>query len=78
MDDFLIFSPTFDDCLQNLTKVLQRCVETNLILNWEKSHFMVCEGILLGHIVSEQGIEVDKAKIEVILKLPPPTLVKQV
>ena len=76
MDDFSIFGPIFDDCLQNLTKVLQRCVETNLILSWEKSYFMVRERIMLGHIVSERGIEVDKAKIEVISKLPPPISIK--
>ena len=35
------------------------------MLNWEKCHFMVTKGVVLGHIVSEKGIEVDKAKIEV-------------
>ena len=78
MDDFFIFGPTFDDCLQNLTKILKKCVETNLMLSWKKSHFMVREEIMLGHIVSEQRIEVDKAKVDVILKLPLPTSVKQV
>ena len=63
---------TFDHCLENLDKVLQRCHEKDLVLNWEKCHFMVREGIVLGHLVSERGIEVDRAKIEVIEKLPPP------
>ena len=53
-------------------------METNLVLSWEKSHFMVRKGIVLGHIISEKGIEVDKAKVEVISKLPPPTSVRQI
>ena len=76
MDDFSIFGESYDHCLSNLVKVLQRCVETNLVLNWEKCHFMVKEGIVLGHKVSDQGIEVDQAKIETIEKLPPPSSVK--
>ncbi|GKF38637.1 DNA-directed DNA polymerase [Tanacetum coccineum] len=52
------------------------CEDTNLSLNWEKSHFMVKEGIVLGHKISKKGIEVDKAKIDVIAKLPHPTTVK--
>jgi hypothetical protein len=78
MDDFSVFGPSFDKCLHNLSLVLQRCKETNLILSWEKSHFMVQEGIVLGHIVSKRGIEVDRAKVELISKLPPPTSVKQI
>ena len=65
-------------CLTNLSQVLQRCEETNLVLNWEKCHFMVQEGVVLGHKISSRGIEVDKAKVEVIEKLPPPTSVKGV
>nr|GEW96340.1 reverse transcriptase domain-containing protein [Tanacetum cinerariifolium] len=57
-------------------KMLKRCEDTNLCLNWEKSHFMVKEGIVLGHKISNDGIEVDKAKVEVITKLPHPTTVK--
>nr|GEZ67898.1 hypothetical protein [Tanacetum cinerariifolium] len=56
--------------------MLKRCEDTKLALNWEKSHFMVKEGIVLGHKISKKGIEVDKAKIEVISKLPHPTTVK--
>ena len=55
---------------------MQRCEENHLVLNWEKCHFMVSEGIVLGHLVSERGIEVDKAKIEVIECLPPPVNIK--
>ena len=68
----------FDNCLHNLTLVLKRCMETNLVLNWEKCHFMVREGIVLGHRISGRGIEVDRAKIEIIEKLPPSTSVKGV
>ncbi|KAL4302313.1 hypothetical protein GQ457_10G008720 [Hibiscus cannabinus] len=76
MDDFSTFGEDFDNCLSNLEKVLKRCKETNLVLNWEKCHFMVDEGIVLGHKISSKGMEVDKAKFEVISKLPPPTKVK--
>ncbi|CAN6695303.1 unnamed protein product [Malus baccata var. baccata] len=78
MDDFSVFGNSFDICLDNLSFVLERCRETNLVLNWEKCHFMVKHGIVLGHLISSKGIEVDKAKIEVIAKLPPPTSVKNV
>ena len=78
MDDFSIYGKCFDECLDNLDKVLKRCQDTHLVLNWEKCHFMVREGIVLGHRVSERGIEVDRAKIEVIEQLPPPTNVKGV
>src|SRR3954468_19087124 len=76
MDDFTVTGDSFDSCLAHWTLVLHRCVETDLVLNWEKCHFMVESGIVLGHRISKRGIEVDKAKIEVIEKLPPPTSVK--
>ncbi|GJW44389.1 reverse transcriptase domain-containing protein [Tanacetum coccineum] len=76
MDDFSVFGNSFSTCLTNLEKMLKRCEDTNLALNWEKSHFMVKEGIVLGHKISKKGIEVDKAKIDVISKLPHPTTVK--
>ncbi|KAL4324362.1 hypothetical protein GQ457_11G024460 [Hibiscus cannabinus] len=76
MDDFSVSGDTFDMCLGNLAKVLKRCEESDLVLNWEKCHFMVTEGTVLGHNISSQGIEVDKAKVEVIEKLPPPATVK--
>ena len=53
MDDFSVYDKDFDQCLENLDKVLKRCQETHLVPNWEKSHFMVREGIVLGHRVSE-------------------------
>ncbi|KAH9649617.1 hypothetical protein KPL70_026044 [Citrus sinensis] len=64
MDDFLVFGETYNDCLHNLEEVLKRCEMTNLVLNWEKCHFIVQEVIVLGHKISKDGIEVDKAKIE--------------
>ncbi|GJY83527.1 reverse transcriptase domain-containing protein [Tanacetum coccineum] len=76
MDDFSVFGDSFSTCLSHLEKMLKRCEDTNLSLNWEKSHFMVKEGIVLGHKISKSGIEVDHAKVEVIAKLPHPTTVK--
>ena len=76
MDDFLVHGTSFENCLANLEKVLKRCGEVDLVLNWEKCHFMVKEGIVLGHVISERGIEVDKVKIETVEKLPPPTDIK--
>nr|GEW09783.1 hypothetical protein [Tanacetum cinerariifolium] len=73
MDDFLVFENSFQTCLSHLEKILKRCEDTNLCLNWEKSHFMVKEGIVLGNKISKNGIEVDKAKVDVIAKLPHPT-----
>ncbi|KAM2179025.1 hypothetical protein ACFX1R_034045 [Malus domestica] len=78
MDDFSVFGNSFDNCLDNLTLILKRCVETNLVLNWEKCHFMVKQGIVLGHIISERGIEVDKSKIDLVRYLPSPTSVREV
>ena len=78
MDDFTVHGESFDDCLENLTKVLKRCIETNLVLNYEKCHFMVDQGLILGHIVSSRGIEVDKSKVDLIKSLPYPTSMREV
>ncbi|GKC54423.1 reverse transcriptase domain-containing protein [Tanacetum coccineum] len=74
MDDFSVFGNSFSTCLSN--KMLKRCKDTNLALNWGKSHFMVKEGIVLGHKILKKGIKVDKSKIDFIVKLPHPTTVK--
>jgi hypothetical protein len=66
MDDFSVYGKTFEDCLANHDKVLRRCQEADLVPNREKCHFIIREGIVLGHKISEKGIEVDKVKIEVI------------
>nr|GEY37865.1 reverse transcriptase domain-containing protein [Tanacetum cinerariifolium] len=76
MDDFSVFGNSFENYLSSLDKMLQWCEDTNLSLNWEKSHFMVKEGIVLGHKISKNEIEVDRAKVDVIAKLPHPTTVK--
>nr|GEU41212.1 reverse transcriptase domain-containing protein [Tanacetum cinerariifolium] len=76
MDDFSVFGNSFENCLSRLDKMMQRCEDTNLCINWEKSHFMVKDGIVLSHKISKNGIEVDKTKVDVITKLPHPTTVK--
>nr|GEV03502.1 DNA-directed DNA polymerase [Tanacetum cinerariifolium] len=76
MDDFSVFGNPFETCLSHLEKMLKRCEDTNLSLNWEKSHFMVKEGIVLGHKISKNGIKVDKAKVDVIAMLPHPATIK--
>ena len=78
MDDFSVFGDSYEGCLENLRKVLEMCQEKNLVLNWEKWHFMVTQGIVLGHIISKKGIEVDKAKVELISNLPTPKCVKDI
>ncbi|GJW01306.1 reverse transcriptase domain-containing protein [Tanacetum coccineum] len=76
MDDFSVLRDSFSSCLSHLDKMLKWCEDTNLVLNWEKCHFMVKEGIVLGHKISKSGIEVDRAKVDVIAKLPHLTFVK--
>ncbi|GJV27097.1 reverse transcriptase domain-containing protein [Tanacetum coccineum] len=77
MDDFSVFGKILSSSCLSLEKIaLMVCEDTNLALNWEKSHFMVKEGIVLGHKISKKGIEVDKAKIDVIAKIPHPTTIK--
>ncbi|RVW80506.1 Retrovirus-related Pol polyprotein from transposon opus [Vitis vinifera] len=78
IDDITIYGSAFNECLVNLEAILNRCIEKDLVLNWDKCHFMVLQGIVPGHIISKQGIEVDKAKVELIVKLPSPTTVKGV
>nr|GFB08785.1 reverse transcriptase domain-containing protein [Tanacetum cinerariifolium] len=78
MEDFSVFGNSFESCLSRLDKMLQRCEDTNLSHNWEKSHFMVKEGIVLGHKISKNGIEVNRAKVNFIAKLPHPMTVKGV
>ena len=77
MDDFSVFGPSFDACLEHLMQILDVCVKKCLVLSWEKSHFMVREGILLGHLVSRKGLEVDKAKVEVIQDLVLPKSIRE-
>nr|GEX93844.1 reverse transcriptase domain-containing protein [Tanacetum cinerariifolium] len=76
MDDFSVFRDSFSSYLTHLDKMLKRYEDTNVVLNWEQCHFMVKEGIVLGHKISKSGIEVDNAKFDVIAKLPHPTTVR--
>ena len=76
MDDFTVYGSSFEHCLNNLETVLQRCKDKQLALNWEKCHFMVTEGIVLGHKISATGLEVDQSKVSIIKTLAPPTTVK--
>ena len=76
-DDFSVFGPSFDTCLEHLTQILNVCVKKCLVLSWEKSHFMLREGIVLGHLVSSKGLEVDKAKVKVIQDLVLPKSIKE-
>lgn len=78
MGDFFVHGKTFQVGLGNLEQVMERCEETNLMLNWEKCHFMVTEDIVLGHKISKRGLEVDRAKVDLITKLPTPTTIKNV
>nr|GEZ03554.1 reverse transcriptase domain-containing protein [Tanacetum cinerariifolium] len=77
MDDLSFFRNSFDKCLNNLDKMLQCCKDAYLLLNYEKCHFMVKEGIVLGHKVSGAGLEVDMEKINVISQISPPTNMKE-
>ena len=76
MDDITVYGGSFEECLVNLETVLYRCIEKNPVLNWEKFYFMVNQGIMLGHAISNRGIEVDKDKIDLISKLLSLTSVK--
>nr|KYP36145.1 Retrovirus-related Pol polyprotein from transposon 17.6 [Cajanus cajan] len=78
MDDFTVYGSSFDACLDSLDRVLNRCIKTNLVLNFEKCHFMVEQGIVLGNIISSQGIEVDRTKISIIAQFPYPSCVREV
>ena len=78
MDNIIVYGDNFEECLVNLEIILHMCTKKNLVFNWEKYHFMVSQGIVLGHIILEKWIEVDKAKVDMISKLPPPTNVKTV
>ncbi|KAL0548815.1 hypothetical protein IC582_013289 [Cucumis melo] len=78
MDDFTVYGNSFDACLASLELILNRYIETNLVLNYEKCHFMVSHGIVLGHLVSSKEIEVDKEKIDIMQKFSYPTCLKDV
>ena len=76
MEDFSVYGSSFEKCLEILKTIFQRCQDKNLALNWEKCHFMVTEGIVLGHKISMVGLKVDQAKVSIIKPFLPPTTVK--
>lgn len=76
-DFFFVYGSCFDAFLYNFNIVLNRCIQTNLVLNFEKCHFMVEQGIVLGHIISSKGIDVDPTKISIISQLPYPSYVRE-
>ena len=78
MDDFFVFKDSFESSTHPLELVLQRCEKKGLILNWKKCHFIVSQGMVLGHIVFSRGIEVNKSKIELISNFPTIKYVKDV
>jgi hypothetical protein len=78
MNDFIIYGNSFDACIENLTLILKRCMKINLVLNYKKCHFMVEQGIVLGHIVFSRGLEVNKAKIDIIFSLSYPVSIREV
>eukprot|EP00253_Pinus_taeda_P007389 PITA_07389 len=73
MDDFTPYGDEFDPALDTLEKVLQRCIATRLCLSHEKCYMMMMEGLILGHFISTAGIQVDSAKIQILLLIPIPT-----
>ena len=75
-DDFSVYGSSFENYLKNLETLLQRCQDKNLALNWEKCHFVVTEGIILGHKISATGLEVNQAKVSIIKTLLPPTTIE--
>jgi hypothetical protein len=72
MDHFTTYVVSFEEALQNLKKVLNRCIQAHLSLRTKKCHMMMSEGVVLGHFISSQGIQVDPSKIQVIKDLPIP------
>jgi hypothetical protein len=76
MDDFSVYGTSFDNCLHNLDKVLQRCEETNLVLNLDKCHFMVNEGIVLGQKSLKEALKLIEQRLKQLRKCPVPGMLK--
>eukprot|EP00253_Pinus_taeda_P009628 PITA_09628 len=72
MDDFTPYGSNFQEALNNLRKVLTNCIEMNLSLSPEKCEYLMTEGTVLGHTISQQGLKVDLNKIAIIQRVPPP------
>ena len=78
MDDFTPYGSNFQEALTNLGKVLAKCIDMNLSLSPEKCEFLMTEGTMLGHTISQQGLQVDPNKIAIIQRVPPPQKVRDV
>lgn len=78
VDDITIYENSFDECLSSLELIMKRCIQTKLVLNYEKCHFIARHNIVLGHLVSSNRIELDKAKVDVIYNLSYPTCVRNI
>ena len=78
MDDFTPYGFEFQEALANLGKVLDKCIKMNLSLSPEKCEFLMTGGTMLGHEISQQGLEVDPNKIAIIQRVPPPQKVRDV
>eukprot|EP00253_Pinus_taeda_P035492 PITA_35492 len=77
MDDFTPYGDSFVEGLKNLEKVLERCIQARVSLSMVKFHMMMEEGIVLGHLLSTEGIRMDPTKIKVILHFPTPKMPTQ-
>eukprot|EP00253_Pinus_taeda_P010735 PITA_10735 len=78
MDDLTPYGSNFQEALSNLGKVLDKCIEMNLSLSLEKCEFFMTEGTVLGHAISQQGLQVDPNKIAIIQRVAPPQKVRDV
>jgi len=72
MDDFTPYGCDFQEALSKLDKVLNKCIEMNSSLSLEKCEFLMTAGIVLGHLISQKGLQVDPKKIAIIQRVPPP------
>ena len=78
MDDFTPYGSDFQEALSNLGNFLDKCIEMNLSLSSEKCEFFMTEGTVLGHVISQQGLQVDPDKVAMIQRVPPPQKVRDV
>ena len=72
MDDFTPYGSSFQEALCNLGYVLYKCIEMNLSLSLKKYNFLITVGIMLGHAIFQQGLQVDPNKVAIIQRVPPP------
>ena len=73
MDDFTPYGDDFELALDTLENVLQRCIATRIYLSHENCYMMMTKGLILNHYISATRIQVDLAKIQIILLIPTPT-----